>query len=140
MEQIVNLEPICAKYGRKIIIKDNKIKIKDQENVINKALGVLAENGLYAMAVFLLSCHKKEYGKKVLTDFLYELWSNNKVQLIDKKNFQNDPAELLTAVRKITESLPKLILARKVTEQALIFARYHAKAEITSENKGNSNE
>jgi hypothetical protein len=140
MEQIVNLEPICAKYGRKIIIKDNKIKIKDQENIINKALGVLAENGLYAMAVFLLSCHKKEYGKKVLTDFLYELWSNNKVQLIDKKNFQNDPAELLTAVRKITESLPKLILARKVTEQALIFARYHAKAEITSENKGNSNE
>ena len=140
MEQIVNLEPICAKYGRKIIIKDNKIKIKDQENIINKALGVLAENGLYAMAVFLLSCHKKEYGKKVLTDFLYELWSNNKVQLIDKRNFQNDPAELLTAVRKITESLPKLILARKVTEQALIFARYHAKAEITSENKGNSNE
>ena len=140
MEQIVNLEPICAKYGRKIIIKDNKIKIKDQENIINKALGVLAENGLYAMAVFLLSCHKKEYGKKVLTDFLYELWSNNKIQLIDKKNFQNDPAELLTAVRKITESLPKLILARKVTEQALIFARYHAKAEITSENKGNSNE
>ena len=140
MEQIVNLEPICAKYGRKIIIKDNKIKIKDQENIINKALGVLAENRLYAMAVFLLSCHKKEYGKKVLTDFLYELWSNNKVQLIDKKNFQNDPAELLTAVRKITESLPKLILARKVTEQALIFARYHAKAEITSENKGNSNE
>jgi hypothetical protein len=140
MEQIVNLEPICAKYGRKIIIKDNKIKIKDQENIINKALGVLAENGLYAMAVFLLSCHKKEYGKKVLTDFLYELWSDNKVQLIDKKNFQNDPAELLTAVRKITESLPKLILARKVTEQALIFARYHAKAEITSENKGNSNE
>ena len=140
MEQIVNLEPICAKYGRKIITKDDGIKIKDQENIINKALGVLAENGLYAMAVFLLSCHKKEYGKKVLTDFLYELWSNNKVQLIDKKNFQNDPAELLTAVRKITESLPKLILARKVTEQALIFARYHAKAEITSENKGNSNE
>jgi hypothetical protein len=140
MEQIVNLEPICAEYGRKIIIKDNKIKIKDQENVINKALGVLAENGLYAMAVFLLSCHKKEYGRKVLSDFLYELWSNNKVQLIDKKKCKKDPAELLTAVRKITDSLPKLILARKVTEQALIFARYHAKAEITSENEGNSNE
>jgi hypothetical protein len=138
MEHIVNLEPICAKYGRKLIIKDNKIKIKDQENVINKALGVLAENGLYAMAVFLLSCHKKEYGQKVLTECLYKLWSDVEVNLIDKNKVKSKPDKLLTGIRdEIINFLPKLILARKVTEQALIFARYHAKAEITSEDKEN---
>ncbi len=135
MQNIVNLEPVCAEYGRKIIDGESEKEIKEQENIINKALGVLAENGLYAMGVFLLSCSKKEYGEKVLVKYLRELWMDDRVQLIKDKS-KKDPGEVLDAIRGITESLPKLILARRLTEQTLIFARYHAKAKISSkENK-----
>ena len=72
---MASLEPICAEYGHKMIISGNDPKLTDQENVITRALGVMAENGLYAMCVFLLSCNKKEYGKIVLTQHIWELWT-----------------------------------------------------------------
>ena len=129
---MTNLEPLCAKYGHRMIIKNNKNKIQDQENVITRALGVLMESGLYAMSIFLLSCSKKDYGKKVLTEDLRQLWQDPGVEIVKKdlKIKDGDPAGLLEEVRKVTEDLPKLILARKITEQTLTFARYHAKANV----------
>lgn len=126
-----NLEPLCAEYGHLIVSKSAPAELKDQENVVTKALGVLIENGLYAMSVFLLSCNKKEYGKTVL-EKLHELWTDPRLNLIRSRN-QRSPRNILEDVRTVTESLPRLILARKVTEQALTFARYHAKADIKSD-------
>lgn len=123
----MNLEPICAEFGHRMIIREDTLKIGDQENVITKALGVLIENGLYAMSVYLLSCNKKVYGRNVLV-CLKDLWQHQHVHLIDQVG--DEPDAILTAVRKITEDLPQLVLARKITEQALVFARYHAKANV----------
>jgi hypothetical protein len=126
---MTNLEPICAEYGHKMIISGNDPKLTDQENVITRSLGVMAENGLYAMCVFLLSCNKKEYGKIILTQHIWGLWT--KIGIVNKTT-NPLPEYVLAQVRSITNDLPKLILARKVTEQTLIFARYHAKADITA--------
>ncbi|MEA3359127.1 MAG: hypothetical protein U9R17_06960 [Thermodesulfobacteriota bacterium] len=126
---MLNLEPICARYGHCMI---NKVEsLQDQENTITKALGVLSENGLYAMCIFLLSCHKKDYGNQVLTEHLRGLWQEDGIEIIPRE-LESDPGRILHAVQKVSEELPKLILARKVTEQALIFARYHAKAGVPS--------
>ena len=97
----------------------------DKENVINKALGVLAENGFYALNVFLLSCNKKAYGEKVF-DTILEMLADDHIGIL-KKN-KKKRIEALDDLRGITNNLPKLILARSVTEQALTFARYHCKA------------
>lgn len=126
---MTNLEPLCAKYGHRMIKGGGDPGVRDQENVITKALGVLAESGLYAMCVFLLSCSKKEYGREVLTVHLRALWQDPGVGILDR-GIDGQPAQLLNAVRRVTENLATLILARKVTEQALIFARYHAKADV----------
>ena len=126
---MVNLEPICARYGHRMIEGENSISLSDQENTIRNALGVLVENGLYAMGIFLLSCKKKEYGKKILTTHLADLWKEPGLNLMPE-NTSATPADVLTGVQAITEDLPTLILARKVTEQALTFARYHAKAGV----------
>jgi hypothetical protein len=124
---MLNLEAICSRYGHCMI---NELeKLEDQENTITKALGVLSENGLYAMCVFLLSCNKKEYGTEILTKHLRGLWQEDGIEII-ARDLDSDPARILHAVQKVSEELPRLILARKVTEQALIFARYHAKAGV----------
>jgi len=59
---------------------NDNTKISDQENTITKALGVLAENGLYAMAVFLVSCKNETYGDLVLTRHLAGLWQEAKIE------------------------------------------------------------
>ncbi len=132
---MINLEPICARYGHRMIEEENSISLSDQENTITKALGVLVENGLYAMGIYLLSCSKKEYGKKILTTHLAELWKEPGLNLLPA-NTSATPAAVLTGVQTITEKLPSLILARKVTEQALTFARYHAKAGVPAPSPG----
>lgn len=126
---IVNLEAVCAEAGRKIIKSGDDPAMKDQENVITKALGVLVENGLYAMSVYLLTCNKKEYGKWMLTVPLRDLWASSELRLIDSGT-PNEDQKVLDAVLLVTKNLGKLMLCRKVTEQALVFARYHAKADI----------
>lgn len=126
---MINLEPLCAKYGHLMISEGHDASIKEKESTITKALGVLTENGLYAMCVFLLSCHKKNYGRWLLTDPLLKLWKEQGLNLL-AANVSDKPAPILGGVRKVAEDLPKLILMRKVTEQALVFARYHAKAGV----------
>ena len=126
---MINLEPICARYGHQMIIDNGKFQ--EQENVVTKALGVLMENGIYAMCIFLLSDKNKksEYKKEIFTKHLREMWQEPGLDILPE-DISDDSTTLLVNVRKITEDLPKTILTRKVTEQALTFARYHAKAEI----------
>ena len=117
MAGCINLEPLCAEYGMYFVDclpESPKLKLTDKENVINKALGVLAENGFYAMGVFLLSANRsKDYAASVF-DMVMALLNDPKLALTSSQN---------------REDLPKLVLARKVTEQALTFARYHCKAK-----------
>lgn len=125
---IQNLEPLCARWGREMIDTGTDTTIDEKENTITKALGVLAENGLYATGVFLLSCHKKTYGIRVLTIYFAGLWQECGILQEETR----DEGAMLSSIVEITSDLPKLILAKKVVEQAMIFARYHAKAERTS--------
>lgn len=127
---IVNLEPLCARYGMKIIDE----KCESGETIVTKALGVLVENGIYAMSLYLLTCQDNSYGKKVLTKHIAGLWKEKGINLIpgNTPERQND---VMAAVRSMTEDISKLILAKKITEQTLTFARYHAKAKSNKKNK-----
>lgn len=125
---MTNLEPLCARYARlcfEVETKKNSVKTADKDNTITKALGVLVENGLYAMAVFLVTCKHHEFGKAILEGPLREMWTD-KLKLITPA--QGKKTDIFEAVQGITDNLEHLILCRKVTEQTLTFARYHAKA------------
>lgn len=129
-----NLEPVCARYGMDLVTlyKDEKTGLDDRENIVTKALDVLVENGVYAMTVFLLTCNKKEFGLHVLTS-LISLLTDDKVHLISKKDVppgagRESMLARLTAMRRLTEDMETLFMARRVLEGALTFARYHCKA------------
>ena len=130
---LVNLEPLCARHGMYLVglekFSKQDIKLTDRENVITKALSVLVENGIYAMTVFLMTSNKPKYDEFVLRGLAALLADKDAALLPDKKWENKDGLlELLDAMRSLTEDLPRLLLARRILEGALTFARYHCKA------------
>lgn len=124
---VINLEPLCAKYGMDAI--NDPTDLDDKENVVTKALGVLVENGIYAMTVFLISNTKSKKNCEHILQTLAKSLADQDIKLLAKADWSKDEFfELLEAMRGITNDLPKLLLARRVLEATLTFARYQAKA------------
>lgn len=126
-ENVTNLDSLCAQHGYKIVrtvapngslSKSDRAKL---ENTITKSLGVLQENGVYAFFLYL-EYRKGEKGSPETKSEALSLLRHAEVNLLSSSNnhFQ--------AVQKLTNDLDKLLLARQLLEQALIYARYHAKA------------
>jgi len=113
MSSFVNLDIACAKEGK-------KISSLSKENLITNALAVLEEQGLYALFLFLDAKGKKE-GKEVsrsLHNFLRGL------SLL----LSGEEEDLFCGLNELGEDIDKLLFARDLIRQALVYARYHAKA------------
>ena len=115
------------------------------ENMINKLLGVLANDGVYAMWVYAINKLKDTE----LLKFLKEL-SILPINIDTLKNYQFEDSineienESNTKKRKIkfsqkvkeldkffqtlSQDLNQLLFFKEMLEKALIYARYHAKA------------
>ena len=120
MSEWVNLDQLCAKYGYDMCQAVNT-QFKDKsktENLITKSLGVLQEDGVYAFFLYQVS-----RGKRELKEQAAKLLKAAKI-----KAFQS-PNDPLKAVRdELANDLDQLLLAKRLLEQTLIYARYHAKA------------
>ena len=120
----INLDQLCARYGWQIAEKLNQNIPKNAENHITKSLGVLQEDGVYAFFLYQSSRGDREIKGAV------EL-SNLAKQLLAEAGIPSfkDPNDPLAAVRDhLANNLDQLLLAKRVLEQALTYARYHAKA------------
>ncbi len=116
-----NLDYLAARRAQELIgaLKDKKgLKIKDAENSLTKALGVLQENGVYACFLYLLAREEK-IGQTVIGQMRKLL---NEAGIQDKSNKDLEYAAALTA------DLPRLLLAKESLERFLTYARYGAKA------------
>ena len=133
MKRIVNLDQKAAQYAQGIIRQGEDKKL---ENQITKALGVLQEQGIYALLLYLFSENSKV--TKAIYNNLIELLKEvglkdedgNALHLVDK---QKEDRVYFQAVLKfysdnILNNLDHLFLVRHIYEQTLIYARYGAKA------------
>ncbi len=126
----VNLDQLCARYGWQIASEVHKAIGKNAENHITKSLGVLQEDGVYAFFLYQASRGQRE---KTGSEKLKELAQNLlKEAGIEAFRNSNDPLE---AVRDRLandldqlNNLDQLLLAKRLLEQTLIYARYHVKA------------
>lgn len=111
-----NLDYICAKYGQDI----PQDKSKDLETTIQKSLGVLQEDGLFAFVLYLESKNSavNKRIKNKTAKLLYE------VGLTDDSNDRNMRKKIL----EITKSIDDMFLAKDIIEKTLVYARYRAKA------------
>jgi len=136
-----NLDQICARFGYQIAVRVcDAINKNAAENHITKSLGVLQEDGVYAFALYQVSRGKREEeDAKELKDLAQGLLHEARLQ-----PFERDPVpDLLVGVRGdqhaklngLAEDLDAVLLAKRLLEQALIYARYHVKALSIREEK-----
>jgi len=116
---MLNLDYKCMEYAQKI--SDSNI-----ENDLRKALGVLQEDGVYAMFLWLES---KE-GKNI-REILIKLLNESRITeylLGDSNSFPNDNfAEFCKKLGEVAKDIDKLLFVKKLLERTLIYALYHAK-------------
>jgi hypothetical protein len=122
-----NLDLACARMGKTIAERPSK----ELENLITNALAVLEEQGLYALFLYLdrgISKEKQKLAKDIsprLHDFL-------------KKTPQQAPlladsTGILASLQEMADDLDRLLLARDLVRQSLVYARYHARVPEKNE-------
>ena len=120
-----NLDLACARTGQAIAEKPSK----ELEKLVTSALAVLEEQGVYALFLFL----KTRGGKAAPT-------IEQKVREFLKTTPQRAPllsgnGDVFKSLQSMSEDLDKLLLARDLLRQALVYARYHARVPQKSESR-----
>ena len=117
---VLNLDAACAELGHELGTSGQKPK--DTETSITKALGVLEEQGVYALFLYL-HAREKGFGDTVSTK-LMEFLRSEDVGLVRE---QGD-SEPFGALQELAKHLDDLLFAKDLLHQVLVYARYHAKA------------
>jgi len=112
-----NLDAACAALGHALGTSGQKPK--DTENSLTKALGVLEEQGVYALFLYL---HAREKGK--FSSELMNFLRSDDLRLVPERG-DDEP---FGALQKLAENLGNLLFARDLLHRVLVYARYHAKA------------
>lgn len=128
-----NLDAELNKLGFEIVDeidkqKDKKLR-KNLINHIDKALGVLANDGVYAYYVFCLSKDKddnNENSKKPYREIFVQK-VKDKLLMFLPTNYK-DKIDLQDFFEELSGELHDLLFFKDALERALIYARYHAKA------------
>ena len=139
-----NLDWQAARAGQEIIKttkthwnrdkgEEKETKASDVENLVTKSLGVLQENGVYAVLLYLFSRNESEqHIAKPIRAQLLELTRLLKLSppISTKEKPEDAKAEevLKFLTDGICNDLDTLLLVKELWEQTLIYARYGAKA------------
>lgn len=118
-----NLDLACAKVGKTIAERPSK----ELENLITSALAVLEEQGIYALFLFLKT--RGGSGAENVNQKIYEFLKVTPQQAPLLSG--ND--DVFTSLQQMAKDLDKLLLARDLVRQTLVYARYHARVPQKSE-------
>lgn len=126
-----NLDAACATLGAKLGSSGNK----DTENSITKALGVLEEQGVYALFLYLHAREKNQWGRSTSRE-LATFLRQNPSQQNPLLGSTSESSDIFPALQTLARDLDKLLFARDLLHRALVYARYHAKAAYTAGSRG----
>jgi|SRR5690625_1883336 len=117
-----NLDLQCAKVGQEVA-KINGLN----KGVLNKVLGVLEGEGLYAMFVWL---HAQSGGRKTRGGQTpYRCLSNRLSKFLEDESLLSRGRTLpFDRLQGLATDLDTLLFAIDLTRRALIYGRYHAEA------------
>lgn len=111
-----NLDLKCADLGKQLAGKAD-------EKLLTDALAVLEEQGVYAFFLFLKARGKAE-GSNVSDACRNFLKKTPQAQPL----FEATQNDVFASLQNLSNDLDGLLLARDLLRQALVYARYHAKA------------
>ncbi len=110
-----NLDMECAKLGAKLATQSD-------EKTLTDALSVLEEQGVYAFFLYLEQKKDRRKVTNACRQFLSEL-------LPEGFAAADDAFEV---TQELARDIDRLLLARDLLRQSLIYGRYHAKARGSS--------
>jgi len=119
---MINLDYLCAKTGQEIGGETDR-------SILQKALGVLHEDGIYAMFLWLEEKETKKEKYKVrkkLTCMLNEDKIRNHL-FSDSSTFSEDFKEFCAKLIEVAKDIDKLFFLKMMLERSLTYALYHAK-------------
>jgi len=120
------LDQKAAQISQGIINNVKKDKMKEMENQITKSLGVLQEQGVYALILYLYKVQER-----IIIDELLNLLKD--IDLTKKEAEKIDSDKVHETLKyfsdNICSDIDNLFFVRDLFEQTLIYARYGAKAE-----------
>ncbi len=121
---MINLDYLCTKIGQEI----GEMKKERNESTLStlrKALGILQEDGVYAMFLWL---EKENSGiRKKLTTELNGSDIVKKYLLQNSEGFRDDFKEFCKDLSELSQDIDKLFFLKKILERSLTYALYHAK-------------
>ena len=123
---MINLDYLCTKIGQEI----GEMKKERNESTLStlrKALGILQEDGVYAMFLWL---EKENSGiRKKLTTELNGSDIVKKYLLQNSVGFRDDFKEFCKDLSELSQDIDKLFFLKKILERSLTYALYHAKVK-----------
>jgi hypothetical protein len=117
---MLNLDCVCIECAQNITADADGTL----ENNLRKALGVLQEDGVYAMFLWL---ENKEGGN--VRRRLVEMLNKGEIRkhLLDESFNEDNFKAFCGQLKKVSRDLDKLLFVKKLFERTLIYALYHAK-------------
>lgn len=115
-----NLDKLCFEYGTQMYVEGNE----KNESVIQKSLGVLQEDGIFAFYLYLKSMERKKDEKAVslkIQEKIETLLGHKSIGLLEG-------SLRIDQVKSLGESLDDLLLAKALIEKTLVYALYQAKS------------
>lgn len=115
---MINLDYLCVKSGQEVGEEGDKA-------ILQKALGVLREDGIYAMFLWL-----EDKDKNVRTKLISLLNEDNITKYLFQNGTEEFPKDFSKFCNKLTtvaQDVDKLLFLKKMLERSLTYALYHAK-------------
>lgn len=124
-----NLDLTAALMAQDVIAKcrSQKCEPEKTENLITKTAGVVQENGIYAVLLFLFTRSDK-HDQKVAGAIAETLIAKARDIASRQDDLRSNTARLVFLAEHICANQARLRLTKQTWEQALIYARYGAKA------------
>ncbi|MBP8707319.1 MAG: hypothetical protein KBH94_01180 [Caldisericia bacterium] len=108
-------------YAQKI----SKISDTNLENNLRKALGVLQEDGVYAMFLWL-----EEKNSKIRKEHILNLLNEPEIKkylLNNSGGFTEKFSEFCERLKEVAKDIDKLLFIKKLLDRTLTYSLYHAK-------------
>ncbi len=113
---VENLDLECAKLGQQLAEEDGV-----DEKLLNDALAVLEEQGVYAFFLYLKA--RGGQGADPVSATCAEF-----LRGVPQGSPLLDGGDVFASLQRLSQNLDHLLFARDLLRQALVYGRYHVKA------------
>ncbi len=129
---MINLDFLCMKAAQQMVAC--KGSRQDKENVATKALGVLLENGPYGLMLYLQTqqTHPKAEISRHYQQELVAVCGQDLVAsyLGGQVPRNGEFKQIVLWLTERAKDLDQYLFTKRLWQQVLTYARYHAKAEV----------